>query len=508
MKKAILKRLGSFILVCFMVVVNIFVLLVPASAEEAVQTAKLYEDYYNLDVDEEADLLNGASDLFDGMSPNQSSNDVLYLNGYRICNRSINQYGSKSLVIELEQYAYYVLKRTSGNGAVLLQTLYSNGSAPNFQIPSGRFAGDYSPILFTDKNYYKLEIGKVDDYVLFEVRAFDVPYDVSKTSFQKDMQELFNGQIDLSKFITTNLVSSDQRTSPYLDIVAFYSDANWGDWNNPAYQSGNDYLYIYNCYGETPTGGSIRIAGDDYVLTCVSMDRFFTKFKSVLPRQFAIDERNLGRFPIDFITLNFTNGSSRIYPFQNFYITIEYTNRTDWQVKKVSFSGEQKLKLDIDYTYWRQADYSTKGIGWHNQIDSIYFGIPNALLQGLRLVDAKLEYQKVTTKPIVVTKTDEYIEGDSIPGDPSGNRTYVHEWFETTAKHPDNELTSDWGWVRYQTGKPYFNTFDDYFSFNLSSLFSVFLVSFPCSISIAFFFHFYIWLIFLIIFYFFNFRII
>ncbi|MBQ3639630.1 MAG: hypothetical protein II955_03830, partial [Clostridia bacterium] len=144
MKKKFLKRLCSFVLVCFMVVLNIVGFVVPASAEETIRLAELYEDYYNLDADEDVNLLDGAFDLFDGMSPNQSSNDVLYLNGYRICNRSINQYGSKSLVIELEQYAYYVLKRTSGNGAVLLQTLYSNGSAPNFQIPSGRFAGDYS----------------------------------------------------------------------------------------------------------------------------------------------------------------------------------------------------------------------------------------------------------------------------------------------------------------------------------------------------------------------------
>ena len=140
MKKRIWKRIGAVLLVCCTVILNILALLFPTSAEEKI--GKIYEDYYNLDVDEEADLLNGASDLFDGMSPNQSSNDVLYLNGYRISERSIDNKGNKSLVIELKPYGYYVLRTKVSDGTIFMHLIY-RGSRPNY-LPSGKNVGDYS----------------------------------------------------------------------------------------------------------------------------------------------------------------------------------------------------------------------------------------------------------------------------------------------------------------------------------------------------------------------------
>ena len=434
-----------------MVFLNILALLIPVSAESE-NTADVYNYYSELSICEE-NLFEGISEIFDGLGYEGYRSDILW-NGFLF--EAISGLGNScSITVLLPSDSYFVMSNlgtNSFNSSFYLSDCSDYLDSVYFSIHRDSFFDDsldcyFSGVFITDENYRVLTVSFPRDVVpkLYKVESFTTDYDVSRTRFSEDMGKLFGGSVDLSKF-STKRVSVDKRTSPYIDIVSFYSDANWGDWNSPAYQSGNDYFYIYDCYGESPTGGSIRIAGMDYDLIFVSRYSFFTKFKSAVSRQFATDESNLGRFPVDSITLDFALVGSRTYSFQNFYITIEYTNRTDWKMKKVSFGGEQKLRLDIDYTYWRQADYSTKGIGWHNQIDSIYFGIPNALLQDQRLVDAKLVYQKVTTKPIVVTKTDENIN----------ETTYVHEWFETTAADPSNELTHNQGWTRYQKGVPYF----------------------------------------------------
>lgn len=456
MKKAILKRLGSFILVCFMVVVNIFVLLVPSSAESE-NFADVYNYYSNLSICEE-NLFEGISEIFNGLGYEGFKSNVSW-NGFFF--ESISGIGETiQFTVFLPINAYFVMANLGGTNSfhnyfyLSDQSDYFNSTYYTIYRDSLFDASHdyyYSGIFKTDQNFRILTVQFPRSFYpeLYRVNEFDTVYDVSKTRFSEDMEKLFGGSIDLSKF-STKRVPVEQRTSPYVDFLAFYSDANWGDWSDPSYQSGNDYFYIYDCYGEIPESGSIRVDGVDYDLTRVSGDRFFTKFKSAVCIPFATGDSNSGRYQVDSITLDFLLGDSRTYSFQNFYVTIEYTNRTDWKIQKVSFGGEQKLRLNIDYTYWRQADYSAHpdhpGVtGWHNQIDSIYFGIPNALLQGQRLVDAKLEYQKVTTKPIVVTQTSENING-----------TYVSKWFEETAQDPNNELTHNQGWVRYQKGVPYF----------------------------------------------------
>jgi len=446
MKKRIWQRLGAVLLVCCMAVLGCLAAFFPASAEEEQMSVRIYKQYSNLVVSG-SNLLEGVLPYLETLENDASFHDVPF--GDLTAVRGEIHDGEAFIHFELEAEKFYVVKGILSYGSIELRNSTSAPYDSINLIPSNSSGMTDTYVFYTDQNYRFLYLYDRDYYHswnLYEVESFDTVYDVSLTTFSDDMGELFGGSIDLSKF-STKRVPADQRSSPYIDILAFYSDVNWGEWSSnssPSYQSGNDYFYIYNCYGEFPLSGSIRVDGLDCDLTRVSGNRFFTKFKSAVSRQFNIAEIK-SRFPVDSITLNFTDGSSRMYPFQNFYIAMEYTNLTDWKIQEVSFSGEQKLKLDIGYTYWRQADYSSKGIGWHNQVDSIYFGIPSALLRGQRLVDAKLEYQKVTTKPIVVTQTSENING-----------TYVHEWFETTAQDPNNELTHNQGWVRYQKGVPYF----------------------------------------------------
>ncbi len=303
---------------------------------------------------------------------------------------------------------------------------------------------EYSYVFYTDATAHCLYVswqGSLD-FDLYEVISFDTVYDASRTGFHQDMEHLFHNEIDLSKY-STKRVDKGNRTAPFIDLIAVYSDIQF-DWTNQTRQSGYDYLYFYNCYGEIPVGGTVTCGGYEEPLTVISGNTFFTKFQTALPRMFANGEPKT-RTPIDNVTLNFIDGSSRVYLFSNFYVTIEYANQTDGEMIGASFSGNQKLMLDVSYTYWREGDFSDKGANWHNQVDSIYFGIPNYLLEHQELVNVTLEYQQVTTKPIVVTKTDEKI-----------NQTSVSEWFQQTASNPHNELTANWGWTRYQKGVPYF----------------------------------------------------
>lgn len=465
MKKRFLKRIGAMILVCFMVVLNLVGLIFPTSADEndsLPSSAHIYTQYENL-VTKGEDLLSDVwSYLSDATVDYYGANVSLYEAPFeKIQNVPINDFmiveaywhGTAEefvLKLEVESLKLYVLKNlTSIESASLV-----NSSDEELGPVVGRYDSTLeekhdSYIFYTDDEFLYLRIGTYGTHVrLYEVESFDTAFDISTSSVRTDLDELFN--IDLSKF-STKRVSYSRRTSPYIDFVGAYSDVVYGEWGTNSYQSGSDYLYIYDCYDESPQSGVLYYGGNSegtVNLIKVSHINFFTKFKveSHLPRMFRISEgSNETLTKIEYIQLNYLGGDSRIYPFQNFHIITEYTNRTDWKVQKVTFSGSQKLKLDIDYTYWRQADYSTKGIGWHNQIDSIYFGVPNAILQDHRLIDAKLEYQKVTTKPIVVTQTSENING-----------TYVSKWFEETAQDPNNELTHNQGWVRYQKGVPYF----------------------------------------------------
>ena len=476
MKKRFLKRIGALILVCFMVVLNVLGSLFPVSADGSeTPTAKIYYQYQNLVTKGEDLFADVYSYLFNATVSYDGAMVPLYEAPYvTIRDIPINHfviaeaYYSSSeeayvVKLRLQDYRYYVLKNLRGVESASLVNI-SNESLGSV---ISRYQYDNPPeyhdsyIFYTDSEYLYLKLNYYFRCELYEVESFDADYDVSKSTFDEDMRQLFDGRIDLSQFPTKNVFLS-QRTSPYIDIVAAYSDAVYGEWGTDSYQTGTDYLYIYNCYGETPVSGQIVIEVDggatvEIGLTRISGSRYFTKFQAntKFPRRFGISNSNTVS-KISSIRLNFSGGDSRLYPFTNFYIITEYTNHTDWEIRSVRFEGKQKLKLDIGYTYWRQADYSSKGLGWHNQVDSIYFGVPSTLLQNQRLVDAKLEYQKATTKPIVVTKTSDNING-----------TYVHDWFETTAADPTNELTADWGWVRYEKGKPYFSTFDDYYSYNI-----------------------------------------
>lgn len=241
-------------------------------------------------------------------------------------------------------------------------------------------------------------------------------YDVTTSSVMDDLQYLFDPPIDTSVYSTR---AKQAGAADYIDIVAFYSDAVFADWQGPSgialpYESGSDYIYIYHSLGKT-----IAHDGSDLTfysqsngfsrslsLQVVSQSEFFTKFK-LLSSYRDFSELNSAALPIYRISLKFADNSRKNYDFKDFSVDLTYTNQTDFKVSKAEFSGVQKLDLDIGYTYWRAANFSEKGDGWHYQVDSIYFSIPKSIQD--RLVDVELSYQQATTNPIVVTKTGEAV---------------------------------------------------------------------------------------------------
>ncbi len=450
MKKR-LKQICSFGLFCFMVFLAVFTSVASAFDPQASIPPEVVKYYDNLEI-EGTDLFLGLQDWFEdkkGSIHNYEQGSFENLQyGELTISRCSYYMAQASFTFRLESGQYYIMDVSdSVYQFVNLNLKNSRGDYVDLRS-DGRSSGRYSYIFCPNEEFCLLSFSCANFYEFdghfYKVSNFESVYDVSRTFFEEDMQYLFDGKIDLSKYSTKKAASNDHKTCPYIDLVAAHSDVVFSEWGTGSVQSGNDYLYIYNSYGEHPVSGTIQFSSEySAALEVVSTSRFFTKFSTRCASQF--NQTKTRRVPIQSITLNFLNGTFRVYPFKDFYISFQYTNQTDWEVEHVIFDGQQKVTLDIDYTYWRQADFSSKGIGWHNQVDSIYFAVPNDLLQGDRLVNAKLAYQKVTTKPIVVTKT-----GDNING------TYVSQWFAETAANPFNELTHNQGWVRYQKGVPYF----------------------------------------------------
>ena len=261
-------------------------------------------------------------------------------------------------------------------------------------------------------------------------------YDVSSSSVYTDFYNLFNPIIYPPRYDRKEGKTAE--ASRYIEIVAFYSDAKWFDWGDLVAKSGNDYIYIYDSCGEMPLSGRLFYGdGQSVNLIAVSKEKFFTKFRLDEPIR-VFENGTSAKLPIKSIRLLFSGPVLRSYGFMdNSYISFDYTNRTDFKIAEISMENcVSKLQIHIDYTYWRSSNISEKGDGWHYQVDSIYFSIPKSIQD--RLVDVDLSYQQATTKPIVVTKTGEVVDGIN-----------VSEWFRDSALDPENFVTN-------KTGKPCF----------------------------------------------------
>lgn len=125
--------------------------------------------------------------------------------------------------------------------------------------------------------------------------------------------------------------------------------------------------------------------------------------------------------------LNRLNTFSRRYDFSGIELVIgKAHNATDfhigWSITATGFAkgfgsnpnaqstletavvGLQTVSLEVKNTFWRSRT-SSRGFGFQNQIDSVYFSVPNELLERYgRLQKIMAEWWEYKTQPIIVTK--------------------------------------------------------------------------------------------------------
>ena len=274
-------------------------------------------------------------------------------------------------------------------------------------------------ILYTGKQSgaCRLEIYSPDalstciaDHVLYRVSSFDTVYDVRYTTFAQDHDNLFP-EIDLSGYKGV--------TGDFIELLTVYENITIAEdytWD------GQVYLYLFNPSGKQITGGTLTCPDDDgksssfSLIPVVTMedvsaeDWRFMKLE-VTGHWWHQYEKNsdgsvnihIRRRRITDLTLKFEDGSSKTFPYNGSFVIED--KQTDGAVTSKAVTGnfESKVNLEINYTYYR-TDTSPKGKYYHNQVDSIYFNVPNYLKESYgKLTDVKLSYQRARTEPIFVT---------------------------------------------------------------------------------------------------------
>lgn len=74
---------------------------------------------------------------------------------------------------------------------------------------------------------------------------------------------------------------------------------------------------------------------------------------------------------------------------------------------KCDYDVLETVELKVNHTYWRSKS-SNRGVGYQNQLDSVYFTVPNSLLEEYgKLQRIKAEWYEYLTKDIVVTSDEE-----------------------------------------------------------------------------------------------------
>ena len=246
----------------------------------------------------------------------------------------------------------------------------------------------------------------INKYSLYQVASFDSVYDVRYTSFAQDHDALFP-EIDLSKY---SGVSGD-----FIEPLTVYENIEIAEdytWD------GQVYLYLFNPSGKWVTGGTLTCPDDDGKSTPFEMKRCVSKGED--PRFVKLevtghwwhqykknDDGSLNihnrRRRITDLTLKFEDGSSKTFPYNGSFVIEDKQTGDKVTAKSVKGNFESKINLEINYTYYR-TDTSPKGKYYHNQVDSIYFNVPNYLKESYgKLVDVKLSYQRARTEPIFVT---------------------------------------------------------------------------------------------------------
>ena len=114
------------------------------------------------------------------------------------------------------------------------------------------------------------------------------------------------------------------------------------------------------------------------------------------------------------------------------------------------YSVLETVELNVNHTYWRSKT-SNRGLGYQNQLDTVYFTVPNSLLEEYgKLQRIKAEWYEYLTKDIVVTSNKEvynavkdYIGKSNLSGLNYGFAENLQEvWTSEHQTHP--YYKADW----------------------------------------------------------------
>ena len=278
-------------------------------------------------------------------------------------------------------------------------------------------------ILYTGKQpgACRLEIYSPDalpvciaDHALYRVSSFDTVYDVRYTSFAQDHDNLFP-EIDLSKY---NGVTGD-----FIELLTVYENITIAEdytWD------GQVYLYLFNPSGKQITGGTLTCPDDDgksssfSLIPVVTMedvsaeDWRFMKLEVTGHWWHQYEKNSDGsvnihtrRRQITDLTLKFEDGSSKTFPYNGSFVIQDKQTGDKVTAKSVKGNFDTTVDIDFDYTFYR-TDTSPKGAYYHNQVDSIYFNVPNYLKESYgKLTDVRVSYRKARTTPAIVVDNQE-----------------------------------------------------------------------------------------------------
>ncbi len=178
-------------------------------------------------------------------------------------------------------------------------------------------------------------------------------------------------------------------------------------------------------------------------------DRLFYKFKVVddgsIYDRLISTERRYDVSGIELVTEGKLNASesgvSKTFIYTGFSAGYGPNGQTE-STLKCDCDVLETVELKVNHTYWR-SESSNRGVGYQNQLDSVYFTVPNSLLEEYgKLQRIKAEWYEYLTKDIVVTSNQEvYNEVKSYIGKSNGGDFGFIDYFNI-----GSTTEVDWAW--------------------------------------------------------------
>lgn len=183
------------------------------------------------------------------------------------------------------------------------------------------------------------------------------------------------------------------------------------------------YLYVYDPESDlleslqvqTSFGESTNTMYTVWNCTLISKEGNFSKWRVDINDTTGLDSARRV-YKISGITINRTDGFVKEYPVGEKFVFVGNMAGYGSNVNTLALERKEQevIELGTDFTYYRTAG-SSKGLYWQNQINTVYFSVPNKYLTDYGVLTAiHHAYKEYTTKPMVVTNHNglwSYLEG-------------------------------------------------------------------------------------------------